>query len=226
MSSRKRFKCVDKLKEDVNEDVPFYFEYQNMPEKMECESSNKKTQYDNSFIIGCVIIMIMIIVLLSIPLARCEHKLGNGNLECLKLTYYINENKLNIINTQMMWSFVYYLGISISILVLMEFVCLQFNFAHSPSTLISKISDKLKQIFQYLGKIIAIISSFYARLKLELLWQAISNLFVATAKLMISPFYFLEGYKDIMLQYKYPIMVIVGTATIIVAIVYGIYYYM
>lgn len=225
MSSRKRTNCGEKLKEDLNEDVPFYFEYQNMSEKMECKSSNKKTQYDNSFIIGCAIIMIMIIVL-SIPLARCEHTLGNGNLECLKLTYYIYGNKLNIIDTQMMWSFVYYLGISISTLVLMEFVCLQFNFAHSPSTLISKISDKLKELFQYLGKIVAFISSFYARLKLELLWQAISNLFVATFKLFISPFYFLEGYKDIMLQYKYPIMVIVGTATIIGAVSYGIYYYM
>lgn len=214
MSSRKRSNCSARLMEDV----PFHFEYQNTQEP------NQMLQWKD-VLFHCVGVLMGFSLIWMISLWRiCEYKLGINNAECKNLTYYIDENKLNIINTQM-WSFVYYLGVSISTLVLMEFVCLQFNFAHSPSTLISKISDKMKGLFEYLGKIVALISSFLARLKLELLWQAISNLFVATAKLLISPFYFLEGYKDIMMQYKYPIMVIVGTATIIGAIVYGIYYY-
>lgn len=190
----------------------------------------------------------------NIPTTKCSYKMQNNSDE--QLLYYLSfsffcmilltivflliyQNKdyidkaleiiyhnRELINNQIIFSLIYYIGIVIGVLVLMEFICLQFNFAHLPSTFISKISDKLKELFEYLGKIVALISSFYARLKLELLWQAISNLFVATAKLLISPFYFLEGYKDIMLQYKYPIMVIVGTATIIGAVSYGIYYYM
>lgn len=222
MSSRKRSNCSARLMEDV----PFEYQYEQEP-KPEPKPEPKQMLQWKDVLFHCIgVLMGFSLILMITLLIICEYKLGNGNPECKKLTYYIDENKLNIINTQMMWSFVYYLGISISTLVLMEFVCLQFNLTHSPSTLISKISDKSKELFEYLGKIVALISSFYARLKLELLWQAISNLFVATAKLLISPFYFLEGYKDIMLQYKYPIMVIVGTATIIGAVSYGVYYYM
>jgi hypothetical protein len=84
-----------------------------------------------------------------------------------------------------------------------------------PSTVISFLADKSFLFWNKLGYYCAKLSSFYTYIDIKEIYQTLDDLFGPTVKLIISPYQFIKGYVDTALSYKYPILIGIGSITVV-----------
>lgn len=124
----------------------------------------------------------------------------------------------NIINLKDIMKFTHilslFLGIALGMIVL-EHGAKVYQLKYRPSVGLTYLGDKAIILFTDIGKIFAKISSFYTWVNLEDLWQTLQELFVPLIRLLSSPFYTIVGYMSIMVEYKYPMLIGLGSCTLI-----------
>lgn len=84
-----------------------------------------------------------------------------------------------------------------------------------PSVGLTYLGDQAIVVFTNIGKLLANISSFYTWINLDELWRTIQDLFVPLVRLCSSPLYTIKGYLSVMVQYKYPILIGLGSCTLV-----------
>jgi len=86
-----------------------------------------------------------------------------------------------------------------------------------PSVGLWNMIEPSQNFFLWLGGWLARLSSFYTYLKnfFGELFVSISELLTPLGQLCMTPLYFLKGYFDTAMTYKYHILVFLGTATIL-----------
>ncbi len=93
-----------------------------------------------------------------------------------------------------------------------------------PSVGITFVSETSKSMFYKIGVFLSKISSFLTYIKLGELFQTAHDLLKPTFELLGSPLQTLEGYWETALTYKYPIIVALGSVTL-VGLLYCLWYY-
>lgn len=113
---------------------------------------------------------------------------------------------------------------------IMEHVCREYELNTRPSIGLKFMVNKSQEVFEFLGKKFALISSFLIKLKLEKFGQTICDIIEPTCKLIISPIYFSFGYvSELKKNVNKQIFIHVGSTIIIVLILFtldklGFYY--
>lgn len=95
----------------------------------------------------------------------------------------------------------------------------------SPTTIINLLTHYAKICFNHIGRLIALISSFYVYLRLEDFFYAGWDLLRSTWNLLLSGFEMMHGYFATSLTFKRSYLIYIGTSTIGAAIIVGIYYW-
>ncbi len=111
-----------------------------------------------------------------------------------------------------------FLGVFLA-LFLWEHICRQNNIQIRPSPYLFMVSNQAQKIFTTVGVYIALVSSFYTYIKVDELLTTLFDLVEPLFKLATSGFYIIKGYTQTADQYRYPIAITLGTATILFAIV-------
>ena len=93
-----------------------------------------------------------------------------------------------------------------------------------PSFFLNKIAKFFMDLFELLGYFCAKISSFYELIKWEEIKLTLYDLFKPSFDICSSPLYFIKGYVEEMNIYDHPYMIIAGSITIIILVLYGLYY--
>lgn len=86
-----------------------------------------------------------------------------------------------------------------------------------PSIILNKIADKAIAFWEWLGHIVAWVSSFLHWFNFEDALLTASNLFEPLVTLFWSWIYFIKGYTEQMDVYEHPYMVIFGSIMIVIA---------
>lgn len=94
-----------------------------------------------------------------------------------------------------------------------------------PTVIIGFLAKKSKTFWSYIGWFIAKISSFYTYIDLGDLTKTAQELSIAIGKFVITPVYSVRQYWNTADTYKYPIMIILGTVTVIFLIFYSQYFH-
>jgi len=110
-------------------------------------------------------------------------------------------------------------------LISSEHITRIYNIKYRPSTGIIWIADKSKIGFTKAGSILVSLSSFYNVLKLDQLAQTLWDIAEPTVKLCISPVYMISGYLEKLKSYTNQKMILCGTATLALLLVYRWKYY-
>lgn len=84
-----------------------------------------------------------------------------------------------------------------------------------PSVSLNFVARHLKTGWEKFGRFCARISSFFIHLKFEELWHTIVDLIAPLWKMFVSPFWWLVGYFSVVAEYKWPLLVLGGSLTII-----------
>jgi hypothetical protein len=109
---------------------------------------------------------------------------------------------------------------------LWELIARKKNSNIKPSVGVKYVADLSQQLWETVGYYIAKISSFYDLINIEELKVAFQELFLPLFRFCISPLYTAKGYYDTVGTYKYPVMIIAGSLTLIAAILFvGSKYY-
>jgi hypothetical protein len=85
-----------------------------------------------------------------------------------------------------------------------------------PSVGLNYTYEKSKWFFEQIGTYVAKMSSFYAYLNLGKMWEIVQDLGKPAIKLAISPTHVIIGYVKQANTYKYPIVIVLGTSTLLV----------
>ena len=104
------------------------------------------------------------------------------------------------------------------VLVITEHVCHVSGFETKPSLVLNLVVKYSQDLFEYLGRIAALISSFYVKLRLEELLVSAWAITKELLNLCASPFYFVYGYFDASILYNNPILIYGGSATIVLIV--------
>lgn len=95
-----------------------------------------------------------------------------------------------------------------------EHVARQNNIETKPSIFLERLAEVAKDTFTFVGKLWAMISSFYTWIDLTEVYQTLDDLTKPLLKLGVSPFFMIRGYFDVMYKYKNPIMIGCGSLTL------------
>jgi hypothetical protein len=93
-----------------------------------------------------------------------------------------------------------------------------------PSNGLKWVATTAVDAFTRIGRFLAYLSSFYTYIRLGDMVQTMSDLVIPIVKLVISPFYILYGYGTTLAKYKYPILIVLGSASLIAGSVMGYEY--
>lgn len=97
-----------------------------------------------------------------------------------------------------------------------------------PSIVLWNMVDPAQRLFLWLGTWLAHLSSFYTYLKKFCgeLFISISELLIPVGQLCISPLFFVKGYFDTAMTYKYYLLVLMGTSTLLFAVYSVVSYFL
>lgn len=96
-----------------------------------------------------------------------------------------------------------------------------------PSSWIGQLSTIVIRSYRYFGRFISDLSSFYRILKFEKFIEALIIVCHPIYQIMIAPIVStLKGYFDEVQKYRYGIIIIFGTGTLVLLAVYGFSYYL
>jgi hypothetical protein len=83
-----------------------------------------------------------------------------------------------------------------------------------PSVGLTYLANQSIKFFTQIGKILATISSFYTWINLDEFYQTLQDLFDPTIRLLSSPVYTIKGYLSVIVDYQYPILIVLGSMTL------------
>jgi hypothetical protein len=89
-----------------------------------------------------------------------------------------------------------------------------------PSIYITHIATRSRSVFEYIGKQFGRLSKFITYLKFEELFITITDVLNPLFNLCTSPFYIIKGYTDVVLEYKWPVLICIGSTIIICGVLY------
>ncbi len=84
-----------------------------------------------------------------------------------------------------------------------------------PSVSLTFIARHLKTGWEKFGRFCARISSFFIHLKFEELWHTFVDLMTPIVDIILSPFWWIIGYFRVVAEYKWPLLVFGGSATLV-----------
>ncbi len=105
-------------------------------------------------------------------------------------------------------------------LIVWEHVARKHDVLIRPSKGLIYVGDKSQAFFTGVGYLCARISSFYTYIDLSDFGQTLQDLFGPLGRLLISPSYIFRGYLDTMSKYKYPILIVIGSLTLIGGLIF------
>ena len=112
--------------------------------------------------------------------------------------------------------------------VIWEHIARKVGSNFKPSVGLWNMIDPAQQFFLWLGGWLARLSSFYTYLKnfFGELFVSVSELLTPLGQLCMTPLYFVKGYFDTAMTYKYHILVFLGTATIMFVVYCAVSYFL
>lgn len=84
-----------------------------------------------------------------------------------------------------------------------------------PSVFVRRLSTVSENIFQIIGEHFAHISSYITVLKIKELFITTYDLLKPTVHLVLSPFYMIDAFIEEAHEYKYPIMIAIGSGLLL-----------
>lgn len=119
-----------------------------------------------------------------------------------------------------------FLSVTIAVLVCTigwEHFAKNINVGTKPSVFLKFLVSWANWFYEWLGIQFGRLSSFITYLKIEELFDSIKDVMVPLFDfLIVSPFYFFKGYFLIVCDYKWPILIFIGSFVILDLVVWGI----
>lgn len=91
---------------------------------------------------------------------------------------------------------------------------------YRPSYFLTFVATWCQDFYHYCGKIFALISSFYDWLNFKEIYHSLQDLLIPIWNVITSPFYLLKGYGETMHTYRFPILIALGSLTIVVILLW------
>ncbi len=101
-----------------------------------------------------------------------------------------------------------------------EYTCLEHGWPNKPSKFFKIGSEFIQEQWENLGYLFAKISALFTWIKLEKVFQALSDLLEPLVEIILSPVYFIKGYVDTANLYDHPYMVGIGSFVLLMGIGY------
>lgn len=119
----------------------------------------------------------------------------------------------------------YFSAGSFVVLFLGEYIGARYESNNRPSILITQFATWCAKQWEWFGSLMADISSFYERLKIELILKSFSDLTESFLKLFASPLNVIKGYIKTAERYKYPLLIVIGSLTLLGLVFCGYSYW-
>ncbi len=98
------------------------------------------------------------------------------------------------------------------------------KFSFKPSVIIGFIADKAIVMWEFIGRIFGHLSSFITYLKFEELYKSVHTLGKEIWRLLASPLYGIREYFNVAYEYRWPVLIGIGSLLILGAVAYGLYW--
>lgn len=112
------------------------------------------------------------------------------------------------------------LAVSCVSIITWELVALRHASHMKPSVGVTMVANQAHRVFSHLGRGFAWMSSYLTIVDLQDLYRAVDDLTRPTLNLLTSPLAFVEGYWEIAKQYKYPLVIALGSSILLIVGVY------
>ncbi len=89
----------------------------------------------------------------------------------------------------------------------------------TPAHLLNEVACHAERCWSALGRLLATLSSFILWLELNLVWRSLRALLEPLARLLVSGGYLLQGYLDATFTYAQPLLIPLGSALLVAALV-------